>query len=66
VLAAQHSDEPHRNGLSARLNWLRAGVLGANDGIISTAHFSTPNGASSPRTRQPNAPSLPTSTAGRA
>lgn len=23
--------------LSARLNWLRAGVLGANDGIISTA-----------------------------
>jgi len=47
VLAAQHSDEPHRNGLSARLNWLRAGVLGANDGIISTAHFSTPNGASS-------------------
>lgn len=25
------------NGLKARLNWLRAGVLGANDGIISTA-----------------------------
>ena len=24
-------------GLSARLNWLRAGVLGANDGIVSTA-----------------------------
>jgi vacuolar iron transporter family protein len=24
-------------GLRARLNWLRAGVLGANDGIISTA-----------------------------
>ncbi len=24
-------------GLKARLNWLRAGVLGANDGIISTA-----------------------------
>lgn len=24
-------------GLQARLNWLRAGVLGANDGIISTA-----------------------------
>lgn len=25
------------NGLKSRLNWLRAGVLGANDGIISTA-----------------------------
>ncbi|MFJ9340872.1 VIT family protein [Streptomyces sp. NPDC101733] len=24
-------------GISTRLNWLRAGVLGANDGIISTA-----------------------------
>jgi VIT1/CCC1 family predicted Fe2+/Mn2+ transporter len=32
------SSEPHGgNGLKARLNWLRAGVLGANDGIISTA-----------------------------
>jgi VIT1/CCC1 family predicted Fe2+/Mn2+ transporter len=32
------ADEPHAtNGLQARLNWLRAGVLGANDGIISTA-----------------------------
>ena len=30
--------EPHNNnGMRARLNWLRAGVLGANDGIISTA-----------------------------
>lgn len=29
--------ESHGNGLQARLNWLRAGVLGANDGIISTA-----------------------------
>ena len=26
-----------RPGLSSRLNWLRAGVLGANDGIVSTA-----------------------------
>lgn len=34
---APHPDEPHGSGLSARLNWLRAGVLGANDGIISTA-----------------------------
>lgn len=33
----EHIDEPHRQGLNARLNWLRAGVLGANDGIISTA-----------------------------
>ncbi len=32
-----HPDEPHRQGLSQRLNWLRAGVLGANDGIVSTA-----------------------------
>ena len=30
-------DEPHREGLAQRLNWLRAGVLGANDGIVSTA-----------------------------
>lgn len=29
--------EPHDGSLASRLNWLRAGVLGANDGIISTA-----------------------------
>ena len=29
--------EPHDSGLASRLNWLRAGVLGANDGIVSTA-----------------------------
>jgi VIT1/CCC1 family predicted Fe2+/Mn2+ transporter len=29
--------EPHAGGLASRLNWLRAGVLGANDGIVSTA-----------------------------
>ncbi|GAA4793053.1 hypothetical protein GCM10023200_30920 [Actinomycetospora chlora] len=29
--------EPHGGELSQRLNWLRAGVLGANDGIVSTA-----------------------------
>ncbi len=29
--------EPHGGELSARLNWLRAGVLGANDGIVSVA-----------------------------
>ena len=32
-----HEDEPHEGGLANRLNWLRAGVLGANDGIVSTA-----------------------------
>jgi vacuolar iron transporter family protein len=32
-----HDHEPHDGSLSAKLNWLRAGVLGANDGIISTA-----------------------------
>ncbi|MDE9364908.1 VIT family protein [Luteipulveratus sp. YIM 133132] len=32
-----HENEPHDAGLSGRLNWLRAGVLGANDGIVSTA-----------------------------
>lgn len=29
--------EPHRGSLASRLNWLRAAVLGANDGIVSTA-----------------------------
>lgn len=32
-----HAGEPHDAALSGRLNWLRAGVLGANDGIVSTA-----------------------------
>ena len=32
-----HSIEPHDGKLGNRLNWLRAGVLGANDGIVSTA-----------------------------
>lgn len=34
---ADGSPEPHAAALSSRLNWLRAGVLGANDGIVSTA-----------------------------
>ncbi len=34
---ATHADEPHSDGLANRLNWLRAGVLGANDGIVSVA-----------------------------
>ena len=32
-----HAFEPHRGSVAGRLNWLRAGVLGANDGIISIA-----------------------------
>lgn len=33
-----HPDEPHAGGgLAQQLNWLRAGVLGANDGIVSVA-----------------------------
>lgn len=32
-----HEDEPHELGFNNRLNWLRAAVLGANDGIVSTA-----------------------------
>ncbi|MGW1495812.1 VIT1/CCC1 transporter family protein [Streptomyces sp. NPDC002402] len=30
-------EEAHGGALGARLNWLRAAVLGANDGIVSTA-----------------------------
>ena len=37
TMAGPHEDEPHEGGLNNRLNWLRAGVLGANDGIVSTA-----------------------------
>src|SRR6201999_2300474 len=32
-----HPAEPHSGGTVGRLNWLRAGVLGANDGIVSVA-----------------------------
>lgn len=38
VAARTHPGEPHAvHGLSRQLNWLRAGVLGANDGIVSVA-----------------------------
>ncbi len=30
-------EEAHGGALGTRLNWLRAAVLGANDGIVSTA-----------------------------
>jgi VIT1/CCC1 family predicted Fe2+/Mn2+ transporter len=36
-VGAQHPNEPHRGGIAQQLNWLRAGVLGANDGIVSVA-----------------------------
>jgi VIT1/CCC1 family predicted Fe2+/Mn2+ transporter len=34
---ATHAGEEHAGGVNQRLNWLRAGVLGANDGIVSVA-----------------------------
>jgi vacuolar iron transporter family protein len=33
----RHRGEPHKANLGGKLNWLRAGVLGANDGLVSTA-----------------------------
>lgn len=32
-----HGREPHSGAMGTRLNWLRAAVLGANDGVVSTA-----------------------------
>jgi vacuolar iron transporter family protein len=32
-----HPAEPHNANIAGKLNWLRAGVLGANDGIVSVA-----------------------------
>ena len=37
VDAAPHAAEAHLPGHASRLNWLRAGVLGANDGIVSVS-----------------------------
>jgi VIT1/CCC1 family predicted Fe2+/Mn2+ transporter len=37
MTTASHSNEPHGAGIAGKLNWLRAGVLGANDGIVSVA-----------------------------
>jgi VIT1/CCC1 family predicted Fe2+/Mn2+ transporter len=34
---AQHAAEAHHGDVGSRLNWLRAGVLGANDGVVSVA-----------------------------
>jgi len=36
-MALLHGFEPHDAASNGRLNWLRAGVLGANDGIVSIA-----------------------------
>lgn len=35
--AIRHPHEAHDDRIGQRLNWLRAGVLGANDGIVSVA-----------------------------
>ena len=34
---SEHEGEQHGDNAGSRLNWLRAGVLGANDGIVSVA-----------------------------
>ena len=39
---------PNPTAMSGTLNWLRAGVLGANDGIVSVAGFG--GGESRPQT----------------
>lgn len=36
-LERPHPGEPHSGASTGRLNWLRAGVLGADDGIVSVA-----------------------------
>lgn len=36
-MAETEENQPERLAFAARLNWLRAGVLGANDGIVSIA-----------------------------
>jgi VIT1/CCC1 family predicted Fe2+/Mn2+ transporter len=36
-MTTPHEAEQHSGAMGGRLNWLRAAVLGANDGIVSTA-----------------------------
>lgn len=43
-----HPGESHIHNVGQRLNWLRAGVLGANDGIVSTAGVVVGVAAASP------------------
>jgi vacuolar iron transporter family protein len=37
LVRAADPDEPHTEASAGKLNWLRAGVLGADDGIVSVA-----------------------------
>lgn len=37
MTSGTHPAEPHVGAINTKLNWLRAGVLGANDGIVSVA-----------------------------
>ena len=37
MVRAADPNEPHTGASAGKLNWLRAGVLGANDGIVSVA-----------------------------
>jgi VIT1/CCC1 family predicted Fe2+/Mn2+ transporter len=46
---ATHAGEPHSGGLANRLNWLRAGVLGANDGIVSVSAIAVGVAAATPQ-----------------
>src|SRR6516165_11578490 len=48
IIAPASHGEPHSDGLATRLNWLRAGVLGANDGIVSVAGIVVGVAAASP------------------
>ena len=48
-LDTAHAGEPHSGGLANRLNWLRAGVLGANDGIVSVAAIAVGVAAATPQ-----------------
>ncbi|MCH6229446.1 VIT family protein [Microbacterium sp. CFH 31415] len=43
-----HGGEPHVAGIAGKLNWLRAGVLGANDGIVSVAAIAVGVAAATP------------------
>lgn len=45
---SSHTDEPHTAGIAGRLNWLRAGVLGANDGVVSVAAIAVGVAAATP------------------
>ncbi|GGL90809.1 VIT1/CCC1 transporter family protein [Glutamicibacter protophormiae] len=49
ISAVQHPGEAHvEDNVGQRLNWLRAGVLGANDGIVSVAGVVVGVAAASP------------------